>query len=161
VPDDFYFIYKILRRDSDVEPVPFPICFNLMLHTGHNIIGTEVRQEGDQRERFQYYHTDYRMPKDHLKILYNDIIKYDLKSFAKSEVLTDKDEASEVQFYISLTFQLEREVYSVIFDDTVLLETAPCEYRDLQAFCAILMNNDYTHVDVSDDFYFIYETGHF
>jgi hypothetical protein len=164
VPDDFYFIYEILRRDYDVDPLPEPIWFNpiwfnLMLHTKHNIIGTEVRREADQRVWFQYYYTDYHMPKDRLKILYDDVVRFDLKALAGLGVLTVKDETSELQFYIGLTFQLENEVYSLIFDDTVLSEAAPSEYRNLQAFCAILMNNDYTHVDVPDDFYFIYETG--
>ena len=154
IPDDFYFIYEIGRRWHGVALSPDNVL--PLLDTINNILGTERLYEDGY---FGYFSMEYHMPQSRLRALYNDIIKYDLRLYSSPDLLSDHNDSSEVHFYCRLTFQINDEIYTITFDDSVLKETAPEELWNLQAFCAILMQNDYVFDDVPDDFYFVYEFG--
>jgi len=154
-PDDFYFVYEIGHVRNGNEPPRDR--YWIMLDTKYNVLGIDRRYEDGSTG---YTSTEFHMPPQRLRALYDDIIKYDLRAYNSPYLLSNNDASSGVQFYVVLTFQISSEIYTITLDDSVLLETAPDEYRNLQAFCTILMENGYVFDDVPEDFYFLYEIGY-
>ena len=75
MPDDFYFIYETGELSVDYLLVN--------LDTKNNIIGAMGSAPTFGSE---YYYVDYYIPRDRLQELYEDIIRFDIKSYSSSEI---------------------------------------------------------------------------
>jgi len=113
--EDFYFVYETGRLQDFAEGIGI-----VMLDTENNVIGSWGRTESEH-EPGKYYtkycYIDYHIPLDLLQELYDDIIKYDIKSYSGPDVLIDKTVG--VIDYFRITFRINGEVYSVFAEDSV------------------------------------------
>jgi len=112
---DFYLIYE---SGISVEGL------QIKLDTKDNRIGLwgYEYKSGDGARLHRYYFIKYHMPQKRLQELYNDIIKYDIKSYSSPDVLGDRYDDYFHESYSRITFRINGEiytvtVYSMLFDD--------------------------------------------
>ena len=119
VIDYFYFIFEEaawFNYEEYWDPQQDPNIFVTHFDTRNNIIG---RSRGDHTFGYETISKKYYMPQERLQELYDDIIKYDIKSYSGPGVIGNRREETGAQnYFIRLTFRLDGRVYIVTSDDT-------------------------------------------
>jgi len=144
VIDDFYFIFEDASWTGEPwDPQQNPEIFAVCLDTKNNVI---CQSRGYYNFGYETISKKYYMPQERLQALYDDIIKYDMMSYSGPDVvgyLRRKDSG----YFIKYTFRIHGDEYSVIADETALINPlvflnghVPEEYYNLSAFTALVMN---------------------
>ena len=114
--DDFYFIGESGELDLELE------YMRVYLDTKNNIIGGWGATWEAGRARSKYLYVDYHMPQNRLQELYDDIIKYDIKSYSGRGILGDDLPHPAHLSFARATFQIDGEVYSITYMNTIFAQ---------------------------------------
>ena len=109
VPDDFDIIYETSWGSHDT-----PGDFMVLLDTKNNVIGKPLTPPD------RYISTDFYISCEDLQALYDAIIKYDIKSYSSPDLLTIEGIWGYPSPYYRISFHMDGEFYSVLFDSLVV-----------------------------------------
>jgi len=154
VIDDFYFVWKgaeisIEYVDADFENLP------IVFDTQNNVMGIWGRElklddcsEGDKCYVPKYFYIDFYMPQSRLQELYDDIIRYDIKSYSELGIISNPDRMSVHPTYFKLTFRISGMMYSITGCDSVCASGI----GNLCAFGGLITNKYYVDTDEYQSF---------
>jgi hypothetical protein len=127
VPRDFYIVYE-----SGPFPIhTFPDYFVPLLDTKLNILGKYLIIAITPHN---YVSTEYYIPCEDLRTLYDAVIKYDIASYAG---LHRFDSFATDALWSRITFCLDGEIYSIVCNFAEIRIRGE-EYQNLLAFYSIL-----------------------
>ena len=132
MPSDFYIIYETSLFSSS--------SFGALLNTKNNTMGAVG---------FDYtvnFHISWEIPCEDLQAIYDAIIAHDIASLSGPDIIVNPTMVVAPRAYYRLRFRLDGVIYSVSYDNAIVLQGANTLYSDLRSLHTML-DNYYRNTD--------------